>query len=303
MNVRGTGTALLLALVAPASAAPPTFMDGYAAYEAGDAGRCADTLLAVEAAAAPVPIHGELLTVECLSTIGRYDEAFAYLRRQLPTGRIALDELSGKSRPGLDALRAQPGWADLRAEATALDVTRLANLDAALREELLSRAARDQTVRQAMIASGAHTVDQATWDRIAEVDRDNTAWLRQVLDARGWPDTTLVGHDGAKAAWLLVQHADHDPAFQRAALTRMQAAVESGRADRSDFALLTDRVLLAEGRPQRYGTQFQTGDDGIMRMQPVEDADALDGLRARVGLPAIAEYREMLRETYGQPVE
>jgi len=301
MTARGAG--LLLAFAASVSAAAPSFMDGVAAYETGDHARCADLLLAVEAADAVVPTNGELLTVECLSAAGRFDEAFAYLRRQLPKGRIDLGELSDKSRPGLDALREQAGWDALQVDVTALEAARLSKLDTALRDELLARSGRDQAARRAMTTGGIRAVDQASWDRIAEVDRDNTAWLKQVLDSRGWPDSDLVGHEGAKAAWLLVQHADHDPAFQRAALARMQPAVKAGLADRSDFALLTDRALLAEGQPQRYGSQFQTGADGITRLRPVEDLDGLDTRRAAVGLPPMDEYRQMLRDNYETEVE
>ncbi|MEN4905156.1 DUF6624 domain-containing protein [Luteimonas sp. TWI1437] len=296
---------MLAALVCavPAWANPPTFMDALDAYTAGDPARCGEILLGAEAAGGAIPMSGELLTAECLSAMGRYDDAFAYLRRQLPHGRIALDELLGKSRPGLDALRAQPGWTALRAEAESLDAARADTRDSALRAELLARAARDQAVRSAMTDGGTGRLDQSDWEAIAAVDRENVAWLKPLIETRGWPDSDLVGHDGAKAAWLLVQHADHDPAFQRDALARMQVAVELDRADRSDFALLTDRVLLADGQPQRYGTQFQTGDDGVMRMRPVEDPDGLEARRAAVGLPSMADYRQVLRAGYGTEVE
>jgi hypothetical protein len=51
-----------------------------------------------------------------------------------------------------------------------------------------------------------------------------------------------------QAAWLLVQHADHDPAFQRVCLELLGGAVRAGEADVRHHAYLTDRVLLAEGR-------------------------------------------------------
>ncbi|MCD9005465.1 hypothetical protein LDO31_04280 [Luteimonas sp. XNQY3] len=299
---RTVRTVALLALASAAGASPPSFMDGVAAYEAGDPARCGGILLAAEVAGAAIPTNGELLTAECLSAAGRFDDAFAYLRRQLPGGRIPFDDLLGKSRPGLDALRQHLGWNALRTEAATLEAAQAARRDPALREELLRRAEVDQVARRAVFGTGG-SVDDAARVRMTEVDRENTAWLQQVLDSRGWPDSDLVGHDGAKAAWLLVQHADHDPAFQRAALARMQPAVDAGRADRSDYALLTDRVLLAEGQPQRYGTQFQTHADGVMRLRPVEDPDGLEARRAAVGLPSMADYRQILRDGYGTEVE
>jgi hypothetical protein len=66
---------------------------------------------------------------------------------------------------------------------------------------------------------------------------------------------SLVSVDGTQAAWLLIQHADHDPAFQRACLELLGHAVHAGEADATYHAYLTDRVLLAEGK-QLYRTQF-----------------------------------------------
>ena len=57
--------------------------------------------------------------------------------------------------------------------------------------------------------------EQRAATRVGEVDADNTAWLCGVVDHHGWPGASLVGEDGAQAAWLLVQHADQDPGFQR----------------------------------------------------------------------------------------
>ena len=48
--------------------------------------------------------------------------------------------------------------------------------------------------------------------------------------------------------WLLAQHADADPAFQRHCLGLLAAAVEAGEATLTDQAFLTDRVLLARGQ-------------------------------------------------------
>lgn len=291
--------AWLALLPMAALAQAPGFMDGAAAYEAGDASRCADVLLAVEAANGSFPANGELLTAECLAQAGRFEEAFAYLRRQLPKGRIRLDELRGKSRPGLDALRRQPGWSSLLVEAMNAEVARLESLDAGLRDELLARAARDQAARQAQVETPGAETAQA----VAAVDRDNAAWLESIVEARGWPDAATVGRDGADAARMLVQHADHDVAFQARALALMEPAVRKGTVERADFALLTDRVLRAQGKPQRYGTQFETREDGVMRMQPVEDEAGLDARRAAMGLPTMVEYKKLLSEAYGQPVE
>jgi hypothetical protein len=98
-----------------------------------------------------------------------------------------------------------------------------------------------------------------------------------------------------------VQHSDHDPAFQRECLELLGEAVDAGEADASNLAYLTDRVLRAEGRPQRYGTQFGPGPDGGFEPQPLEDPDRVDERRASVGLGPLEEYARTIREVYGAP--
>ena len=127
-----------------------------------------------------------------------------------------------------------------------------------------------------------------------QVDAKNTARMKEIIAAHGWPGVKLVGSDGASAAWLLVQHADADREFQKQCLERMKKAVEQGDASGRELAYLTDRVLLAEGKKQVYGTQFMTGPDGQTTMRPCEDEANLDQRRASVGLEPIAEYRSRI---------
>jgi len=87
------------------------------------------------------------------------------------------------------------------------------------------------------------------------VDAENLPWLKQTIAHKGWPTRSMVGDEGAHAAWLLVQHADSDPAFQRHCLDLLIVAAADGEAGQQAVAYLTDRVHLAEGRPQEYGTQ------------------------------------------------
>jgi hypothetical protein len=168
--------------------------------------------------------------------------------------------------------------------------------DAELAAELIARAARDQEFRSRALAG-----DQSTWEGVRRVDADNTAWLAAVLDERDWPRRSQVGDEAAGAAWLLAQHADHDPQFQQRCLALLIDAVATGEAETVHLAYLTDRVLLAEGRAQLYGTQFWRGPDGRGRMEPrpIDDVERLDDRRRRVGLSPFAEYETLMNEQYG----
>jgi hypothetical protein len=132
---------------------------------------------------------------------------------------------------------------------------------------------------------------------VQKIDEANTQWLKQIISEHGWPTISLVGPDGASAAWLLVQHADRDPAFQRKCLDLM-TALPKDEVSQKDLAYLTDRVLLKEGKQQLYGTQF-TSDGGKWIPRPLEDEPNVDSRRAAVGLPPLAEYARQLSEVYG----
>jgi hypothetical protein len=185
-----------------------------------------------------------------------------------------------------------------------------------LRSELLDRMKVDQEARKAITQwtkdqglSGSGPVPglskeaKAEFDklsaRLKKIDDDNTKWLKGVIDKRGWPGITLVGKDGAYAAWLLVQHADAEPKFQRRCLDLM-AKLPRDEVSQSDLAYLTDRVLLAEGKKQRYGTQC-TMVKGKWRPRPLEDEANVDKRRADVGLMPLAEYLKLMEKEYGIP--
>jgi hypothetical protein len=75
-------------------------------------------------------------------------------------------------------------------------------------------------------------------------------------------------------------------------------AVENKEASASHMAYLTDRVLVADGKPQRYGTQFHSV-DGKLQPRPTEDPANLDARRKSVGLPPMAEYVKQMQSMYG----
>lgn len=139
---------------------------------------------------------------------------------------------------------------------------------------LLWMARSDQKARRA--AMNGEPFDE-------RVDQRHIRAMKQIVARYGWPGERLVGLLGAQTAWLLVQHADHDRAFQKQCLPLLEAAVKNEDAQPQHLAYLTDRVCVGDGRPQIYGSQLE---------YPIADQEHVDERRAAVGLSSFAEYRE-----------
>jgi len=163
-----------------------------------------------------------------------------------------------------------------------------------LRRELLEMARLDRVTRTELAASG-DLFDAGYEPRMARVHARNAQRLRRVIESFGWPGADLVGPDGAEAAWLVLQHAIAEPCLLRRALPILAAAAREGRADPAHAAMLEDRIRFFEGRPQRYGTQFDWDAAGNLSPGEVEDPQRLAERRRAVGLPPLEEQMERVR--------
>lgn len=153
----------------------------------------------------------------------------------------------------------------------------------------------DQDARNELIK--AKFANPVLAKKLEAIDRKNTARMKEIVSKYGWPGKSLVGDDGAQAAWLLVQHADLDPDFQKKCLALMKEAFKKGEVSGQNLAYLTDRVLVAEKKKQLYGTQFKT-ENGELVPSPIEDEANVDKRRKEAGLSTLAEYRKILQDTY-----
>lgn len=176
-----------------------------------------------------------------------------------------------------------------------------------LAEELLHRPLAEQIYRNALswtqISGPPDGIPALTdkqkaiflallWAEIGRRDRGNTEWLKGVIDRQGWPTISLVGKDASRRAWLLAQHADHDPVFQLRVLRLMEPLVADEEVSSRDYAYLYDRVMLKLVGTQRFATQV-TCEGGKYVPLPLEDEAKMPAFRRKYGLGTFAEYLEM----------
>jgi hypothetical protein len=158
--------------------------------------------------------------------------------------------------------------------------------------QLLWMAQRDQRKRTGLAKT--HLTQTAIL-QLSNLDQNHTQQMKQIVRRHGWSGEALVGPMGVNAAWLLVQHADHDLAFQKICLTLLESAVQRGDAQPRYLACLIDRIRVAEGLPQVYGTQFH----GQAEPLPIENEAKVDERRAAMGLEPLADYVKFMNQMHG----
>lgn len=170
----------------------------------------------------------------------------------------------------------------------------------ALERELASAADRSQEPAEiARLLARMVEVDQGfrKLPRDQHVDRDvdglNTRTIKAWLANIDWFTISAYGRGADDDAWLLVQHADRDVAFQRDVLARLTKLVDQNETDRSNYAYLYDRVAVNDDKLQRYATQGRCTGPGQWAPKPYEDPAHVDERRAWAGIggfPKLADY-------------
>lgn len=243
----------------------------------------------------------DLLVVGAMNAAraGDITGALSRMRRAIAAGFMHTEAAATDS--AFLSLHDYPAWIALLAEARA----RMSAIDSTLRQELLDLARQDQANRTGIdvvvtqFGRRSRQADSA-FAALERVDAPIQERMRAIVAAHGWPTRRRVGDDGAHAAWLIVQHMPAGD--QRRLLPLVQAAARDGEARPSDAALLEDRVLVANGKPQRYGTQTRWSEHGgASTLEPIEDEACVDKRRGQILLPPLAEYLSQFGIVYAPP--
>ena len=178
-----------------------------------------------------------------------------------------------------------------------------------LRTELLARRKADQGGRLTLLAflrkhggkpeGDAAEEFQGLVAQVHETDEKNTAILKTTVEKHGWPGVALVGKDGAEAAFILAQHC-RDAELQKKCLKLLTDAVKAKDASPTNLAYLTDRVKVAAGEKQVYGTELEEKDGTVVPAAIADEAN-VDVRRKEVGLPPLAESLKQARQDRGLP--
>jgi hypothetical protein len=154
----------------------------------------------------------------------------------------------------------------------------------ALAAELIALGKQDQAVRPNLIG----TPDPELIRRMNEEDAKREQRLAAIIESKGWPTISMVGHEAASSAWMIAQHAS--PAFLKRCVPLMEAAAAKGEMARGQLALSVDRDLMNDDKPQIYGSQLRWSSGSKPELYPIADREHVDERRAAMGMEPLAQY-------------
>lgn len=221
--------------------------------------------------------------------IGNLDSAFRKLDRVVTYAnhRDFKDYKDFHNEPAFKSLYQDARWKELlrRAEERFSNPLIL-RLDTIFQDDQKHRLAIDSVFSE----YGADSPEaQRILEKMNETDSINLIKVKEIINNYGWLGREEVGQTGNNTLFLVIQHADS--ATQVNYLPLMRRAVQDGKAEASQLALLEDRVALIQGREQIYGSQIgvdeETGEHYVL---PLIDPSNVDKRRASVGLQPLSEY-------------
>lgn len=124
--------------------------------------------------------------------------------------------------------------------------------------------------------------------KVYNCDTKNITEAKKIIKKYGWPTFNLIGKKAVNSFWIIVQHADRDTKFQKQCLELLKKTTINKQAKPKSLAFLTDRVLSAEGKAQKFGTQF-VFKNGKLVPGKIFDKKNVNKRRSEYGLNTLEE--------------
>ncbi|MGI4761079.1 MAG: DUF6624 domain-containing protein [Janthinobacterium lividum] len=230
---------------------------------------------------------------------GEPENAFRNLNRAAEAGWENLTQLTTDT--DLTSLHADKRWPWLLKKVKATLARAEATQNIPLKRELAAIHESDQGPRRVMgpmqqrYKNGGPQLD-SLYQQMKLHDTQNEARVKAIIAQYGWPGPSLVGRAGSSTAFLVLQHSSL--ATIQAYLPLIRQAAAKGELGKSELALMEDRVLIFQNKPQVYGSQVRSNAAGKMEFYPIEDEAHVDERRATMDLEPLAEYAKLFNFDY-----
>jgi len=122
------------------------------------------------------------------------------------------------------------------------------------------------------------------------VDAIHNYRIKEILKKYGYPSQKLIGEEGMRSFWLLIQHQDFDIDLQEKCLKHCDF-------EPRNKAYLTDRILVNKGEKQKFGTQFIfSPEKNKFIPKPIADLKNINALRTEYGLITLENEEENINK-------
>jgi hypothetical protein len=127
--------------------------------------------------------------------------------------------------------------------------------------------------------------------KYAKEDHRNQELIISIIEKCGMPTLNEVNQKQMDAIWLGLQHTENKYRIKYFPL--IEKAVKNGDLSKEQYALMKDRILMDEGKPQIFGSQIKNG-----KLYDLEEPETVNERRQEMGLEPIEDYLKRFDITF-----
>ena len=125
----------------------------------------------------------------------------------------------------------------------------------------------------------------------AKEDHRNQELVISIIEKCGMPTLKEVDQKQMDAIWLGLQHSTKE--IRKKYFPQVEKAVKNGDLSKGQYALMKDRMLMDEGKPQIYGSQIENG-----KLYKLENPKTVNERRKEMGMESIEDYLKRFNLTF-----
>lgn len=127
--------------------------------------------------------------------------------------------------------------------------------------------------------------------KYAKEDQRNQELIISIIEKCGMPTLKEINQEQMDAIWLGLQHTEHKYRIKYFPL--IEKAVKNGDLRKEQYALMKDRILMGEGKPQIFGSQIENG-----KLYDLDEPETVNERRKEMGLEPIEDYLKRFDITF-----
>jgi hypothetical protein len=163
-----------------------------------------------------------------------------------------------------------------------------------LQKQLLNMVQQSKQIQ----ATQKSDATEALKSMAADISQLHTQTLNEIVLLQGWPTKAQVTEQGVIAAFTLVSHSNNLSFQQNMLPLIIQSYMDKQGMSGEAVAIFTDKVSIAQGKKQVFGTQADLINGKVIFFQ-IENEDSVDQLRAQMDMSPLANYKKTLEALYG----